>query len=303
MVDEGDPPLSTRDAVVVGACLCLAWGLKVAVKSTLTTLRRSNDASQPLVVVRDEFFDATDAIALEECAASAAAEAQNVLGELFEHSRSVAVSFNEAGIARLRTTPDFACLAPYFDAARDSRANAWVLNVLVCEAGAASPVHWHVDQTVALRVPLARFAAHAVDVWYARVPDDLVGGELELMQFSQAWLDRHAMRSFKPHTKRSQRLKATIDWTAVVRDDDLVRRVEPDAAAWNGSARGAIARALVTPRRNARVTFRGDAFHQVRPFASANDTCQQRSRVSIVLEQYRIPYIHYWNTVSFHLAL
>lgn len=54
---------------------------------------------------------------------------------------------------------------------------------------------------IALRLTLANFAAYRVDVWYAAVPD-MLGGELELAHFSEAWLDEHAMRSFGPGTKR-----------------------------------------------------------------------------------------------------
>ena len=39
-------------------------------------------------------------------------------------------------------------------------------------------MHWHIDQTVGIW-SRNTFTAHELDVWYASVPADMAGGELE----------------------------------------------------------------------------------------------------------------------------
>lgn len=273
-------------ALVLG----LIAGLKLVADES-TKLRLSTHESQPLVVVAEQALNASVAAALEACAS--AQSSRNVLGKLFVHSRSAAAGFNRDGIDSFCASR-LGCLLPYFDEVRDHEANAWVLNVLACQAGDADPVQWHIDQTIALRLPLANFAAHSVDVWYAALPD-MVGGELELAQFSEAWLDKHAMRTFGPNTKRAKSLEAA-GWEAEAATDGLARRLD------DGRSAAPLARALITPQANTRVTFRGDAHHRVRPFHPNATTCTG-DRVSVVLEQYRVPQDFYWLTTRFHMQI
>lgn len=288
-------PLSACDIVVLGVILCVTLWTKET-WSASTKLRRSNDESQALFRTEDSFFSNESVVrGLQECALALVANSPgNSLGDLFENSQSLAVGFNRDGISSLG---DESCLTPFFEAVRDNISNAWVLNVLECDSTLSSepPVNWHIDQTIALRFPLAHYAAHSVEVWYALVPDEMQGGELELVRFDDSWLDRHAMRSFEPHTKRARALESTYHPSVVER-------------------------AVVTPKTNTRVTFRGDAHHRVRPFNSTSivsgDTEEEErrgecvggssarrrppgKRISIVLEQYRIPESQYWNTIRY----
>jgi hypothetical protein len=75
-------------------------------------------------------------------------------------------------------------LVPFFDKIRDPEANAFVINVLVCDKP-SSPndvvFGSHVDDTLAHSAPGITFLAHAVSVLYISVPPDMSGGELELL--------------------------------------------------------------------------------------------------------------------------
>ena len=85
------------------------------------------------------------------------------------------------------------------------------------------------------------------------------GGELELAKFPDDWLDRHG-----------------LDPRRAYRDSDL------------GDDVLHFEHAKVTPVENKLVRFRGDAHHRVLPFATS---VQGGTRVSLVLEQHRLPAI------------
>jgi len=80
------------------------------------------------------------------------------------------------------------------------------------------------------------------------------------------------------------------------------------AVAADGASAGDL-RVRVVPRENALVAFRGDAFHRVAPYSSADGSASASpsgvagggSRVSLVLEQYIIKRSHFWKTIRFRL--
>mmetsp|Transcript_20733 Transcript_20733/g.64059 ORF Transcript_20733/g.64059 Transcript_20733/m.64059 type:complete len:250 (-) Transcript_20733:113-862(-) len=227
----------------------------------------------------DDFFDNDTARALRACAEKNSA-AENPLSAAFAATRGAKARFTAPGVAMLRASETFGCFAKYFDAVRDPTANGWVLNVLVCAPSEEPPVGWHVDQT--LRVPwdvfAGRRAALSVDVWYADVPDGLLGGELDLVQFHPPWLRRHGTKAMKRHQRRRRS-----------EEEASTTREEEEESLRAEESRNVVNATIVAPKTNRRVTFRGDAHHRVRPFSSSSQGGGGR-RVSVVLEQYRVPH-------------
>lgn len=165
------------------------------------------------------------------------------------------LKYSTKGMARLYE-PDsqFAFLLPFLEAAQHPESNAFVLNVLVVppsSAGAVEAVGLHQDNTVGIDTT-EKVLAHTVTVLYLQIPDGMRGGELEL---------------FEARTLRG----------LAGRDDERLN--VPDAA--------------VSPATASQVVFRGDAFHRVRAWREAAPpppgSADTRARVSLVLEQYRVP--------------
>ena len=131
-------------------------------------------------------------------------------------------------------------------------------------------MHWHIDQTVGIW-SRNTFTAHELDVWYASVPADMAGGELELRKFALS--GETALQSDSMPDVREQ-------WLAY------------EAGAF---ADGALQAEAIAPRENALVRFRGGAFHRVRSFTTSSG----RARTTVVLEQYRLGDEHYWKSTTF----
>jgi len=172
--------------------------------------------------------------------------------------------FNRDGLMLLRTNDSFTdlrFLLPYFERVEDPRANCFVMNVLVIppESGSSDgaaaadeerhAAGLHRDNTVAIDA-LRNYVAHTVSVYYLQVPERMVGGRLEL--FRRVPNGQHS---------------------------------PPDATVhpWEGEL----------------VVFRGDAYHRVtavrlRGSKDGTDAIAVQDettllRISLVLEQYRIP--------------
>jgi len=111
-------------------------------------------------------------------------------------------------------------------------------------------VQWHLDQSFPLKWSIGHYLADRVSVLYVRVPRDIVGGALELRKLPDAFLNEHGIRARFAFGDREH----------------------PDLLV-----------ASVPPAENTLVTFRGDAHHRVRAFNATG------KRVSLVLEQYRLP--------------
>ena len=130
--------------------------------------KRTNDLSQPLAVEKAGFFDDSTARQLRECAGNNPMVGRNTLSDAFAATRGVVAYFDEKGVQDLAAHPDLGCLLPYFERVRDLTANAWVINVVVVDAGTeAAPVRWHLDQSanLHLRAFFPRFMPASVSVW------------------------------------------------------------------------------------------------------------------------------------------
>ncbi|CAM9766462.1 unnamed protein product [Choristocarpus tenellus] len=210
--------------------------------------------------------------------------------ENFQKTEGFVVKFNREGISRLRSDPALGALSNYFDRVRDPLANAWVLNVLLCnpvEEGegkgegeddlAVSP---HVDETLGTR-SRDSFLAHVVNVLYVSLPEDMTGGRLEMYGYN--WL----------------RVKLFPYLLTYLPTAWLNRLLPPDA--W------------VKPVENLLVSFRGDTIHRVEGYRTGNngeggdegkgDVKYGKSRrVSVVLEQYSVPLLSYRFTFEYDLS-
>lgn len=144
----------------------------------------SCNAEQPLVDIKDNFLSKEVFGELVECLHSHPLVVGNELdGKNFKGTRGFVIKFSEEGITDFRAHRYFACLAPYFDAVRFPRANAFVMNLLICEFASGNDdsnknglaVGTHLDNTIAIR-SWRHFLAHQVNVLYAVVPKDMTGG-------------------------------------------------------------------------------------------------------------------------------
>jgi hypothetical protein len=193
----------------------------------LTTL-----PEQPLVTTREGFLDEDAFARLRACALEhprlRVESALNSDG--FAKTRGFVVKFNEEGERDVfRRDRDYECFVGLFDELRLPLANAFVMNLLMCELegyDAYDPkgfsVGLHLDDTVGIDSKHT-FLAHQVSVLYLSVPEDMDGGELHLFEYGAG--------------ERAEGI-----------EDDHT----PDRA--------------VTPKENLLVTFRGDAYHRVRSY-------------------------------------
>ena len=263
-VNDDGPPLGVRDWIV----LLLACALGVVVASChpdSMKIYRSTPRDVPLVVQTFDAFPNASFDELAACAKRSALLGENPLGGAFSATRGLVARFRSDGLADVEARPELECLLPFYDEVKVAGANAFVLNVVVCEAtledpGARrDPIGWHIDQSFPVRFAAGWYVAETVTVLYIDVPEDMNGGELELAKFPDDWLDRHG-----------------LDARRAYRDSDL------------GDDVLHFEHAKVTPVENKLVRFRGDAHHRVLPFATS---VQGGTRVSLVLEQYRLPAI------------
>jgi hypothetical protein len=148
-------------------------------------------AEQPLVQMKENFMDADVFSEMKECLVGHPRISKNSLNpDGFNGTRGFVIQFaNDAGVKMFRDEKGFDCnnfnpLVPFFDKSRDPEANAFVINVLVCDKPSSPSdvvVGSHVDDTLAHSAPGITFLAHAVSVLYISVPPDMSGGELELL--------------------------------------------------------------------------------------------------------------------------
>lgn len=211
---------------------------------------------QPLATVTDNFLTFSEYAAVKRCALEhPKLRVRSGLNDGgFSKTRGFVVKFNLEGVEKFQTSPDYACFAPVFEKLRLPEANAFVMNVLLCELGDYDQynadelsVGMHLDTTVGI-YSRHMFIAHQVSVLYNSVPEDMVGGELEMFPYGTGYPEFEAA----PEKK-------------------------------------------VTPKENTLVTFRGDAFHQVRSYKTKTGS----ERVSLVLEQYKIDKDMYGKTVRY----
>lgn len=239
-------------AILLFILLRFAQRLYVATEARYITTTRD----QPLTVRKDNFLSFTEYAKLKECALGhPKLRVQGGLNDAgFAKTRGFVVKFNLEGEDKFRSHEDYQCFAGVFDKLRLPDANAFVMNILLCELGEYDEynvdelsVGLHLDTTVGI-YSRHMFIAHQVSVLYNSVPSDMEGGNLELFPYGDGY---------------------------------------PDT--------GAPPEESVVPKENLLVTFRGDAFHQVRSYRTKTGS----ERISLVLEQYKIDEDMYPKTIKF----
>lgn len=239
-------------AILVFILLRFAQRLYTATEARYIT----TTLDQPLTVRKDNFLSFTEYAKLKECALGH--PKLRVKGGLndagFSKTRGFVVKFNLEGEEKFRSHGDYQCFVDVFDKLRLPDANAFVMNILLCELGEYDEynadelsVGLHLDTTVGI-YSRHMFIAHQVSVLYNSVPSDMEGGNLELFPYGDGY---------------------------------------PDT--------GAPPEESVAPKENLLVTFRGDAFHQVRSYRTKTGS----ERISLVLEQYKIDEDMYPKTIKF----
>jgi hypothetical protein len=171
----------------------------------------STTDEQPLVEAREDFLDFKRYGDLKECALKH--PKLRVKGGLndagFSKTRGFVVKFNLEGVDKFKASPDYECFASVFDEVRLPDANAFVMNILLCELGDYDAynaeelsVGLHLDTTVGI-YSRHMFIAHQVSVLYNSVPNDMVGGELELFPYGDGYPDTGAAPEKKIRPKEN----------------------------------------------------------------------------------------------------
>ena len=240
------------------------------------TQQISCTADQPLFTRAEGLFDASEREALLTTAIghplSHAHVMEDELSANFANTRGFVLKFNREGHEQLvnnESIADLRFLLPFFDRVQDPEANSFVMNVVIlapdanASANAKPAIGLHVDDTVGIE-SARMWLAHSVSVLYLSIPVGMVGGALELYT-----------------------------------DHDNKR---PDAR--------------ILPNAGELVVFRGDAYHRVTEMkirsSQVEDDDEKEEppsagpdagelRVSLVLEQYRIPPEVYPSTTVFTL--
>ena len=245
----------------IGVVILAAGLTQRASKPTVTCT-----ADQPLVVQRASGLEDDQLAALLNATTRHLRSTTSGGGlnqRVFNGTHGFVLQFNRDGVERLRSDYDF--LLPFFDSVQEDASNAFVLNALFVPPSRdgttrSDPkddaVKIHVDNTVAITHEQSIYA-HSVSVLYLSVPAGMRGGTLNLWR----------SRSGSP-LKPDQRLMPSA-----ASDANLI-------------------------------VFRGDAWHSVsahasndssgRPAPAWDDDVEEEEegpqlRVSLVLEQYRIP--------------
>ena len=208
----------------------------------------------------------------------------NRLSDSFRGTRGFVVRFSKEGLSTdLAAHPMLRCLLPYVQHVALPDANVFVMNVLVVppanagsdakgsddHSGGGLAVQRHLDNTLAICTLDHSFVADQVDVLYVSLPRGMRGGELCV---------------WRPNTEAYS--TGAASWggtlTTASADEGKNAAVPPPAE-------------CVTPEENLHVSFRGDAKHGVRAWqaddsaAAAAMPSTSECRVSLVLEQYRVP--------------
>eukprot|EP00277_Geminigera_cryophila_P006429 CAMPEP_0179429904 /NCGR_PEP_ID=MMETSP0799-20121207/15168_1 /TAXON_ID=46947 /ORGANISM="Geminigera cryophila, Strain CCMP2564" /LENGTH=215 /DNA_ID=CAMNT_0021206049 /DNA_START=246 /DNA_END=893 /DNA_ORIENTATION=- len=126
---------------------------------------------------------------MQECLANHPLTGGAVLGQTaFAKTRGFVIAFNREGIEQFKHDVRFECLYPYFERAVLEEANAWVLNLLIChEPTYASDVvvRLHLDDTLRTHWIFHSWLAHQVNVLYVTVPQDMMGGWLQVWNYNR----------------------------------------------------------------------------------------------------------------------
>lgn len=152
---------------------------------------RTCPSSQPLVRLFPNYLPHPMFESLrKDLHASASLSDSSLLEDNFGHTTGWMIRFSAEGIHRVRSHPKFSMVMPYFDKARNSEANAFVINYLVCNQPpeGENAVNFHLDNSVAMMSEVTSnytIVAHQVNVLYLDVPEGIEGGNLEVWPFER----------------------------------------------------------------------------------------------------------------------
>ena len=170
----------------------------------------SCDDDQHLVKIQHDFLSEKEYQDLVQCTLQhPRLHGKNALNDgAFSNTKGFVVKFNSQGVSRFVQHPDYAdCFGSLFERLRLPDTNAFVFNALVCEPfplteqeislkdytrlEKKTAVGLHLDQTVGMDGSNRHdFLAHQVNVMYVDVPEDMVGGSLELWRYGD-WRSSH----------------------------------------------------------------------------------------------------------------
>lgn len=163
---------------------------------------------QPLVEKQEDLLDIDTFNKVKKCLVGHPQIKKNHLNPNgFNGTRGFVIKFGgEKGVDKFMHETKFNCdefnpLIPFFEKGRHPEANGFVMNVLVCDKPSDKDklvVKTHVDDTLGHTRPNSDFLAHRVNVLYVSVPEDLVGGELELLGNDREYDPEHPVAAVKP---------------------------------------------------------------------------------------------------------
>jgi hypothetical protein len=180
----------------------------------------SCDQDQPLVRIQHDYLGPQDYQDLVQCTLQHPKlhVKSSLNAGAFSKAKGFVVKFNTKGVSKFLQHPLYGdCFGSLFERMRLPDTNAYVFNALVCEPFSlteeeisqgeytrvreSTVVGIHLDQTVAMQGTNPHdFLAHQVNVMYVDVPEDMVGGTLELWRYD-GWRSgsiRHPHESVTP---------------------------------------------------------------------------------------------------------
>lgn len=276
--------LSPARLVLLAAPLAAAFASRASTKWDARRPIVSCLPEQDLVVRRGSGLSAgARASLLATLLAHPNATGQHLSHGAFAQSRGFVLKFNaEGGAANLGDADGpWHFLEPFFDAARDPAANAFVLNALIVAPTAQSvmddddAIALHIDNTVGIDSDY-NFIAHSVSVLYLTMPTGHSGGDLLLFPPSPIWFHATPNPDFPPSARITP---STADGQEfIIFRGDVPHRVS-----------------AMNPSEAAQDEKKKD---EEKASAPASGSVVQQ-RVSLVLEQYRIGAAHYGQTNTF----
>lgn len=226
----------------------------------------SNPPNQPLYIINDTFFSEQEFQSLRDCVLSHPLIGYNELNQNgFSTTKGLLIRWNKDGDSRLRAEPHLACLIPYYDKLRFDKANGFVMNILVAppmknaEEATKASVGRHIDDTLKL-----------VDTEGSK--PEFAAHEVSVLYIQvPEGLQGGALKIFTPDMSDGEESE----------DEEAEKKDETFE--------------ILPPKTGRLVRFRGDAPHEVLGCYGGDG----RPRVSLILEQYKVPKLWYGATETF----
>jgi hypothetical protein len=222
-------------------------------------------AEQPLSTLSEDFLSSAEFESVKSCALRHdKLRVRNGLNpEGFNETRGFVLRFNAKGVESLRAREEYSCFVNVFEKLRLPLTNAYVMNLLLCVVSGNDDKEG-VYNSEAMSVELHLDDTVAVD-------------------------SRH---EFVAHQVNVLYVSVPSDMEGGTLEVFDYSREYENPSIWESNS---TANAVVTPKENLMVTFRGDAFHRVRSYRTQSSS----ERISLVLEQYYIADEHYGKTTVF----